>query len=97
MIDLILQFTDPGDVVLDPFCGYGTTLVACLVTGRRCVGIDNGVRGEQENERFPELVGVPWVTLAERRLCEFSRGSSRITTGKQTADDRTVWMFGDRP
>ena len=30
----------PGDTVLDPFCGAGTTLIACERTGRRGVGIE---------------------------------------------------------
>ena len=32
--------SNPGDLVLDPFCGCGTTLAACVETGRECVGID---------------------------------------------------------
>jgi len=32
--------TNPGDLVLDPFMGSGTTGVACLQTCRRFVGID---------------------------------------------------------
>jgi site-specific DNA-methyltransferase (adenine-specific) len=30
----------PGDVVLDPFAGSGTTLVACMKTGRNAIGVE---------------------------------------------------------
>lgn len=44
MLRLVEQFTDPGDVVLDPFCGSGTTGVACLRLGRRFVGVERDPR-----------------------------------------------------
>lgn len=37
---LMLAFSEPGDVVLDPFLGSGTTLRAALDTGRRAIGVD---------------------------------------------------------
>ena len=38
--EAILAFTTPGDTVLDPFCGGGTTLVEAISTGRRTAGFD---------------------------------------------------------
>lgn len=34
---LIRFFTNPGDTVLDPMCGSGTTAEACIRTGRNYV------------------------------------------------------------
>jgi site-specific DNA-methyltransferase (adenine-specific) len=36
----IKLFTEPGDVVLDPFIGSGTTAVACVRLDRRYIGIE---------------------------------------------------------
>ncbi|AQX74566.1 SAM-dependent methyltransferase [Dehalococcoides mccartyi] len=38
---LIQLYTFEGDIVLDPFCGSGTTCVAALETNRHFVGFDN--------------------------------------------------------
>lgn len=35
---LVRDFTDPGDLILDPFAGSGTTGVACRRLGRRFLG-----------------------------------------------------------
>lgn len=37
---LMLATTDPGDLVLDPYCGSGTTVAVALRLGRVGVGID---------------------------------------------------------
>jgi len=50
---VILAVTDPGDLVLDPMCGSGTTLVAAKALGRRWLGIDSSERA---------------VTIATQRL-----------------------------
>jgi DNA modification methylase len=60
MRELIEQFTDPDDLVLDPFCGSGTTGVAALELGRRFVGI----------ERNPKF-----AALARRRCTNTERNA----------------------
>ena len=40
MKQIIELVTEPGDVVLDPFCGSGTTLVAAQILNRSSIGID---------------------------------------------------------
>lgn len=44
MLKLVELFTDPDEVVLDPFCGSGTTDVACLRLGRRFIGIERDAK-----------------------------------------------------
>ena len=36
----IEKFSEPGDLVLDPFAGFGTTLVVAESLGRRAVGFE---------------------------------------------------------
>lgn len=38
--EAIEHFTDPGAIVVDPFCGSGMTGIACLLTGRRGIMSD---------------------------------------------------------
>lgn len=37
---LIKAYTNPGDRILDPFCGSGTTATVAKALGRKCVTID---------------------------------------------------------
>lgn len=50
---LVTALTDPGDLVIDPYCGSGTTVVAAVKLGRRGVGID----------RNPEAVDIARARL----------------------------------
>jgi DNA modification methylase len=44
MSELVSLFTDPGDLVLDPYAGSGTTGVACMRLGRRFAGAERDDR-----------------------------------------------------
>jgi site-specific DNA-methyltransferase (adenine-specific)/modification methylase len=37
---LIEHYTKPGDLILDPYMGSGTTPRACADSGRRCIAVD---------------------------------------------------------
>lgn len=40
MRELVVLFTEPSALVLDPFMGSGSTALGCIKTGRRFIGIE---------------------------------------------------------
>ena len=63
---IVASSSRPGDLVLDPFCGSGTTLVVAEALGRRWIGIDSApeamkiARGrlEERSGRAPEVIAI---------------------------------------
>ena len=52
---LLQEYTQKGDIVLDPFMGSGTTGVACVRTGRKFIGIE---------------IDPTYYAIAQRRIAE---------------------------
>ena len=56
---LVRTYTNPGDVVLDNVMGSGTTMVACIQTGRRGVGIEKDAAYFEIAKRRVETAQLP--------------------------------------
>lgn len=56
MRPFVRHFSSPGQRVLDPFCGFGTTLLAAGLDGRRGIGFEvDPTRAELARERMQRL------------------------------------------
>ncbi|MBN1611475.1 MAG: site-specific DNA-methyltransferase [Polyangiaceae bacterium] len=85
LIERLLQAcTEPGDLVLDPYVGSGTTLSVCHRLGRAALGIDASPGAVEVTLRRLEAAGV--VPLLERaRTAERPRRLGK-TRGAEAAD-----------
>jgi site-specific DNA-methyltransferase (adenine-specific) len=79
---IISLSSNPDDVILDPFCGCGTTVAAAQKLGRRWIGIDIthlsiALMKYRLQEMFPEIgfevIGEPTTVNAARMLAESDR------------------------
>jgi len=53
--NVILRYSEPGELVLDYFCGAGTTAVECKLLGRKCIAFDindKAIELARENVNF---------------------------------------------
>jgi site-specific DNA-methyltransferase (adenine-specific) len=85
LLERIIQLACPSDgLVLDPFCGSGTTLVAAHLLGRKYLGID---------------IAHAAVQLARRRLLRPQKTSSELMrkgrqTYQQSDEDALAYLHG---
>ena len=60
----IKMASNSGDVVLDPFCGCGTTIAAAQSLNRTWIGIDNGKIAIQMTAQRPENMLVNFSVIS---------------------------------
>jgi DNA modification methylase len=60
---IIRASSNPGDIVLDPFCGCGTTLVVAHELGRKWIGIDVSPKACRLMETRLNKIGVSPVRI----------------------------------
>ena len=77
----IRLFTEPGDVVLDPFIGSGSTAVAAIELSRQYLGIDTNSEFVALSRQRLDETQVKIPSLAERQAVEY-RAISKTSEGK---------------
>lgn len=82
---LIEQFTEPGETILDPFCGSGSLLVEAAVANRHAVGIDVD----------PVAVFVSQVKTLHYNVEELQNTAGRVLQ-KAHEFERPAWEYKRR-
>ncbi len=77
---IILSSSKEGDVVLDPFCGSGTTGVVALRYGRKFIGIDS-------ERKYLEEIAIP------RLKDEIMRSKTRLFKEKTSTPNQKQTIF----
>ena len=81
LLDKMIEIsTDEGDMVLDPFCGSGTTLVAAKIKGRKFIGIDISAEAvDLTKSRLETLVKTESALLNHGRASYLNADEKSLT------------------
>lgn len=75
----IKAFTDPGDVIFDPFLGSGTTMIAAMALGRSCYGTEISPR---------------YCDVIVKRAEAFHKSQARLAGDGRTFEEMTTARHG---
>ncbi len=95
--DALLDMTERGDIVLDPFLGSGSTLIAAENTGRRCRGLElDPLYVDVILRRYEAMTGRPavlestgetYAELAARRQRDAEARPVPLSNAEKPAED----------
>jgi DNA modification methylase len=90
--DALLDVTKAGDIVLDPFLGSGSTLLAAEKTRRRCHGIElDPLYVDIIIRRYEAMIGEPALLVETvRRFPNLRTGGCREWTPRGRPQGRQV-------
>jgi hypothetical protein len=105
LLDLVSWFSDPGEAVIDPCAGAGTTALACRLLGRDCVAIERDEQwaahatarlrnplSDRDRARAEEWCG--WIVAEAERVPEPKDASEERTyerAQRRIADAQRVY------
>lgn len=105
LLERIIQLvTNPGETVLDPFCGSGTTLVAAELLQRNSIGIDispDAIRiatarlsSPQKTESRLLKVGRDAYATADHEMLEYLKGAAVLPVQRNLGIDAIITEEG---
>lgn len=85
VVDALLDCSNPGNIVLDPFMGSGTTLIAAEKTGRVC-------RGCELDPLYVDVAVRRWQALTGKKAVFEGSGLTfdEVAARLEVPDDQTV-------
>lgn len=88
--DSILDVTERGDAVLDPFCGSGSAIIAGERTGRRVFGLEL-------EPKFIDLIVRRWERYSGKTAIHIQTGLSFAELAEQRSQEATQSNSGALP
>jgi len=78
----LINYSKPGDLIIDPFCGSGTTAIACHKTGRKFLCID-------KDEEYIKIAQQRYADLIAQQdlFRENQDGAQNTSEGRGTASN----------
>ena len=91
---IISASSNPGDLVLDPFCGCGTTIHAAQKLGRAWIGIDvTHLAISLIERRLKDAFPGSHLTCTARRRTSTARSTSPAATSTSFSGGRCRWSM----
>ena len=92
---IIKASSNPGDVVLDPFCGCATTCIAAEKLGRQWIGIDlEPAAADLVQDRMAEQLGIPSVLATH--ITKLPRRTDLGDIPKYNSPQNKKRLFGEQ-
>ena len=79
-LEYIRAMSNPGDVVIEPFAGSGTTVIACEQTHRKCCAMEL-------DPKYCDVIRRRWAEFTHGEGCDWKALTPEITNDKEDDDN----------